>query len=266
MKRVSLGEIADLIDYGVTASANLEAVGPKFLRITDIQNGTVNWDVVPYCEADPSKLASSALRAGDIVFARTGATTGKSFLVADCPDRAVFASYLIRVRPGKRAHPPFLSQFFQSSDYWDQISLKAVGAAQPGVNASKLQELTIPFPDLPEQRRIAAILDGADALRAKRRAALARLDEMAQAIFVEMFEASKNTSDQWTTTTIGASLSLPLRNGISPAMHGSVEGEVLTLSAVTGGQFNAGAKKIAMFAAEVPAEKAVFASRRQCLA
>lgn len=197
MKRTHLGEVAERIDYGVTASAKLEPIGPKFLRITDIQDGTVDWTKVPYCQAEQRKLKTSALRIGDIVFARTGATTGKSFLIKNCPEHAVFASYLIRVRPGKQIDPSFLAQFFQSPDYWQQISLKAAGAAQPGVNASKLEELTIPLPVMSEQRRIAAILDQADALRAKRRAVLTQLDEMVRAIFVEMFGDVVANSAKW---------------------------------------------------------------------
>lgn len=187
MKMVALNEIAELIDYGVTASANAEAVGPKFLRITDIQDGAVNWDTVPYCEADARKLRTSRLAVGDIVFARTGATTGKSFLIRSCPESAVFASYLIRVRPSGAVHPEFLAQFFDSQSYWDQITLKSAGAAQPGVNASKLAELEIPLPPLEEQKRIAAILDQADALRRLRARALTRLNALGQAIFHEMF-------------------------------------------------------------------------------
>lgn len=210
MRRVPLGELAELIDYGVTASADFQAVGPKFLRITDIQDGEVDWTNVPYCKAEQRKLTSSTLRAGDIVFARTGATTGKSFLITTCPQQAVFASYLIRVRPSTQVDPSFLAQFFQSADYWKQISSKAVGAAQPGVNASKLKELAIPLPLLSEQRRIAAILDQADALRAKRRAALAQLDEMSRAIFVEMVKAPGSSA--WPTVAIG-SLAKSMRTG-----------------------------------------------------
>lgn len=187
MKTAALADLSELIDYGVTATANPNPVGPKFLRITDIQNGAVEWETVPYCEAANRKLAASRLRAGDIVFARTGATTGKSFLIRHCPDNAVFASYLIRVRPNAQIDSAFLAQFFKSSGYWEQISAKAVGAAQPGVNASKLQELEVPLPTPAEQRRIAAILDQADALRAMRQAALAQLDEMARAVFMDMF-------------------------------------------------------------------------------
>ena len=186
MKHVSLAEICESIDYGVTASASSAPVGPKFLRITDIQDGDVNWDTVPYCVSDERKLVSSKLMAGDIVFARTGATTGKSFLISSCPANAVFASYLIRVRPSRSVIPTYLGHFFNSPNYWNQISLKAVGAAQPGINASKLKELKIPLPPLEEQKRIAAILDQADALRRLRRRALDRLNNLGQAIFHEM--------------------------------------------------------------------------------
>jgi len=253
VKRTHLGEVAERIDYGVTASAKLEPIGPKFLRITDIQDGTVDWTKVPYCQAEQRKLKTSALRVGDIVFARTGATTGKSFLIKNCPEHAVFASYLIRVRPGKQIDPSFLAQFFQSPDYWQQISLKAAGAAQPGVNASKLEELTIPLPVMSEQRRIAGILDQADALRAKRRAVLAQLDEIARAIFVEMFGANNTLP----STMLSKALDFPLRNGVSPATDGQIEGEVLTLSAITGRVFDGSMKKQCKFGSKVPAEKRV---------
>lgn len=186
-RRMFLGEIAESVDYGVTASASRIPTGPKFLRITDIQNGSVNWDTVPWCECDARVAAGSRLEAGDIVFARTGATTGKSFLISTCPKDAVFASYLIRVRMKDGVDPRYVSTFFQSEDYWAQITKGARGAAQPGVNATTLKALEIPIPPLPEQRRIAAILDQADALRAKRREALVQLDSLTQSIFIEMF-------------------------------------------------------------------------------
>src|SRR5579863_8852429 len=91
-----LGDLAK-INYGYTESASTEQVGPRFLRITDIQNSHVDWDTVPYCPIATSDLPKYKLAEGDIVFARTGATTGKSYLIAEPPD-AVFASYLIRVQ------------------------------------------------------------------------------------------------------------------------------------------------------------------------
>lgn len=185
--RVQLGQIAQSIGYGLTASASREPIGPKFLRITDIQDGGVDWGDVPWCKAGTKAVAAARLGTGDIVFARTGATTGKSFLITSCPMDAVFASYLIRVRLGATADPSYVSHFFQTEDYWRQITKSARGVAQPGVNATTLKKLEIPLPPLPEQKRIAAILDAADALRAKRREALAQLDTLLQATFLDTF-------------------------------------------------------------------------------
>lgn len=68
------------INYGYTERACDEPVGPRFLRITDIQNDNVDWGKVPYCKIDSAEIPKYRLVHGDIVFARTGATTGKSFL------------------------------------------------------------------------------------------------------------------------------------------------------------------------------------------
>ncbi len=184
---MSLGELAESVDYGVTASASQQPIGPKFLRITDIQDGAVDWDGVPWCECDERSARDAQLDSGDIVFARTGATTGKSFLIRVCPTKTVFASYLIRVRLGRSAEPSFVRHFFQTPNYWAQITKSARGLAQPGVNATTLKALSVPLPPLPEQRRIAEVLDRAEALRAKRRAALAQLDTLTQSIFLDMF-------------------------------------------------------------------------------
>jgi len=196
--------VAEAIDYGFTASATTEQVGPKFLRITDIQNGLVNWSSVPWCSVNGRSVTSFRLKAGDIVFARTGATTGKSFLVRECPEDAVFASYLIRVRMNDSADPRFVSHFFDTPDYWRQIARSARGAAQPGVNATKLKGITIPFPPLPEQQRIADLLDRANALRTKRQAALALLQILTQSIFLDMFGNPATNPKGWPIGTLGA--------------------------------------------------------------
>lgn len=184
---ITLGDLADLIDYGVTASAVESPVGPKFLRISDIQDNSVNWNNVPWCECSAKEAENSKLANGDIVFARTGATTGKSFLIEDCPSETVFASYLIRVRVNDRLSARYLAHFFQTPNYWAQITKSARGVAQPGVNSTTLKQLRVPVPSLDEQKRIAEVLDRAEALRAQRRAALALLDELTQSIFLDMF-------------------------------------------------------------------------------
>ncbi|SRR6266699_1711811 len=154
-----LGELAR-INYGYTESASAEMVGPKFLRITDIQENGVDWANVPYCPIDASDYPKYKLADGDIVFARTGATTGKSFLVVNPPE-AVCASYLIRVQVSRaELLPPFLNLFFQTPVYWENIRAGVSGSAQGGFNATKLGELVIPFPtSTTEQQSIVARLD-----------------------------------------------------------------------------------------------------------
>ena len=110
-RRVAVKDMADSIQYGHTASAIERKDGPRFLRITDIQDGRVDWSAVPSCDIPKEDIPKYRLSSGDLVFARTGATTGKSFLIGDCPE-AVFASYLIRVRVSAHVESRYLAAFF----------------------------------------------------------------------------------------------------------------------------------------------------------
>lgn len=149
------------VAYGYTAKASSEIVGPKFLRITDVQNGCVDWGNVPYCPIDEKDHQKHKLEAGNIVFARTGATTGKSYLIESPPD-AVCASYLIKVSNlSDVLDPRFLILYFNTDEYWEDVDAGTEGAAQGGFNASKLKALQIPIPPLEEQKRIVAVLDAA---------------------------------------------------------------------------------------------------------
>jgi type I restriction enzyme, S subunit len=250
--RFSLKDVTTSIDYGVTASASSDAnVGPQFLRITDIQDDRVDWNTVPFCETSAKEEAAAILCPDDIVFARTGATTGKSFLIRTCPERAVFASYLIRVRPNRsRVVPRYLSWYFQTPDYWRQVTSSASGTAQSGVNASKLGALSVPLPPLPEQRRIADILDKADAVRRKRKESIALTESLLRSTFLEMFGDPVTNPKGWEVKALGELLSMPLRNGLSPASGGAHTASVLTLSAITRGAFNVSAVKQGAFAME----------------
>jgi len=155
LKKVN--EVSERLQYGYTQSAKQEPVGPRFLRITDIQNGSVNWDLVPYCECDEIVLNKYRLKNGEILFARSGATTGKTYLVQNCPE-AVFASYLIRLRLKSGIFPDYVYWYFQSPYYWNQITLR--GAAQPNMNAQILGNLEVPIPTSEsEQRHIVSYLN-----------------------------------------------------------------------------------------------------------
>jgi type I restriction enzyme, S subunit len=171
----NIGEISERIHYGYTASSTVVPTGTKLLRITDIQNNWVKWELVPYCMISEEDEQKYLLKKGDLVFARTGATVGKSFLIQDDIPRAVFASYLIRIILPNDIHREFVYYFFQSHSYWKQISEDQIGSGQPNVNASILSQLNIPLPPLNEQRRIVAKLEK---LLAKCEASKQRLDKI----------------------------------------------------------------------------------------
>jgi type I restriction enzyme S subunit len=153
---VRLGEVCEKPEYGYTASADDKPVGPRLLRITDIQNGRVEWDRVPYCRIENEN--DKYLNLGDILIARTGGTTGKSYLISDLPHKTVFASYLIRVRTKPDLIPEYLYLFLQTAMYWKQVEAHKRGGAQPNMNATLLSNIVLPFPSLSEQKRITAKL------------------------------------------------------------------------------------------------------------
>lgn len=154
-----LKNIAADVSYGYTAKSTVKNIGPHLLRITDIQDGNVNWSSVPFCEINENKKTQYLVEHGDLLFARTGATVGKSFLVNTEIPESVFASYLIRVRCYKGSKIEFMAHFFNSPNYWSQITEFSSGIGQPNVNGTKLKELEIPLAPIAEQKRIVSKLD-----------------------------------------------------------------------------------------------------------
>ena len=124
------------------------------LRITDIQNNAVDWNTVPYADYDEHRANAYLINDGDILFARTGATVGKSYLVKGLQDKAIYASYLIRVQTFNEILPEYVKYFFESAFYWDQIQKDSVGIGQPNVNGTTLSQLALPIPPINEQHRI----------------------------------------------------------------------------------------------------------------
>ena len=177
-------QIATKIQYGFTESASPVPVGPKFLRITDVQDGQVNWDHVPYCRC--LDMDEYKLKKGDIVFARTGATTGKSFLISDCPI-SVFASYLIRVQLQENVSPVYVYHFFQTEAYWSQIKLGITGSTQGGFNATKLRNIKLPVPPLADQLKFVAYVEKIEDLRAKQGKSEKELYDLFQSLLHRAF-------------------------------------------------------------------------------
>ncbi len=150
---VRLASLSLAIHYGYTASAASKG-NSKLLRITDIQNDAVDWKCVPYCTTKEKDLKTYQLRNRDILVARTGGTIGKTYIVRELDEIAVFASYLIRVIPLYEVNEEFLKLFMMTPCYWKQLIDVSSGTGQPNVNGQSLSNLILPIPPKEEQKRI----------------------------------------------------------------------------------------------------------------
>lgn len=186
--RTTLKEISTDVSYGYTASSQIEECGPKFLRITDIVPYFVNYKTVPYCKIDENKLKQYKLEKGDLIIARTGATTGYNYLFEDDID-VVFASYLIRFRLDRmKIVPRLIKYILKSNDYYGFINNNISGAAQPGINAPTLGNYSFLIPnELKDQQKIANVLSNYDDLIENNNKRIKILEEMAQKIYKEWF-------------------------------------------------------------------------------
>jgi type I restriction enzyme S subunit len=145
----TIGEICESVSYGYTASASRDEVGPKFLRITDIVPSTIDWAGVPFCEIPEDKGQKYLLKTGDIVVARTGATTGYAKRLNKLHPDTVFASYLVRARTKIGVSNLMLGILMESDEYKHFIQRNMGGAAQPQANAVVLTSMQLAVPPSP---------------------------------------------------------------------------------------------------------------------
>lgn len=157
-KWIRLGDLSKSIQYGYNAPAKSEG-SIKMVRISDIQDNKVMWDTVPYCEIDEDSVESYLLHENDILFARTGGTVGKSYIVSDIPEKAVFAGYLIRTSYSLSLNSKYMKYFMESRLYWKQLQSGTIATAQPNCNGKTLSKMIVPLPPAAEQIRIVDKVD-----------------------------------------------------------------------------------------------------------
>ena len=182
MRRVPLTSVAGLTQDRVSefhgerrylATGSLSDSGP-------IEPQLITW-------ADRPSRADLTVKSGDLCFARMKATQ-KVKLLDSSDEELILSTGFAVVRPDRHfVDPLFLFHVLRSKDFQDQKDALSHGATQQAITNAGIQQLEIPLPPLDEQRRIAAILDKADEVRSKRKAALETLETLSQAIFVEMF-------------------------------------------------------------------------------
>lgn len=189
---IRVGDLSDQI-RGVTYGKEDASKTPKdgylpVLRAGNItEHGLIYSDLVyvPTGKISPKQK----IKRGDIVIAASSGSldvVGKAAPALDDFDGG-FGAFCKVIRPNQKVDSKYLAHFFKTPEYRTIISSLAAGANINNLRSEHLDDLLVPLPSLPEQRRIAAILDEADALRTKRREALAQLDSLTKSVFIEMF-------------------------------------------------------------------------------
>ena len=150
-------------EYGIGASATEYIEGkPRYLRITDIGDSCrlLFNEIKGLDDADYEKYI---LKEGDIVFARTGNTTGKGYVYNREHGELVYAGFLIKYSIDNNiAKHNFIKYVIQSKRYWDWVSIMSTRSGQPGINSNEYSSFIIQLPPLKEQEKIASILSIVD--------------------------------------------------------------------------------------------------------
>ena len=214
-RRVSLRDVASQIDYGLTTSATDAKDGPKFLRITDIDKSFIEWGNVPHCVATPEQREKYALQSGDIVVARTGASTGRSQWVQVEAD-TVFASYLVRFRIFPDYDSRFIGYVLNSRAWKHYVDSVAHGkSAQPNMSASIMADFEFDCPPLSKQRAIAEVLGALDDKIAANNEAEATSRSLAQARFDALLRGKTSIAPLRSVLQLEYGKSLPASKRVS---------------------------------------------------
>ena len=161
-----LGEVASSFEYGLNAAAKEFDGVNKYLRITDIDDSSRVFkdDDLTSPDTDLSTAGSYQLHDGEILFARTGASVGKSFIYRESDGLVYYAGFLIRAKVKPEYDSEFVFQNTLGASYEKYIQITSQRSGQPGVNAKEYAEYTFLVPDYTEQKKIGGFLHQIDNL------------------------------------------------------------------------------------------------------
>ena len=185
-----LGEIAEKFDYGLNAAATDFDGKNKYLRITDIddENRYFKYDDVSSPDCILSESENYLLRENDIVFARTGASVGKTYIYNKQDGIVYFAGFLIRAHIKQEYDSLFIFQNTLSEPYNKYIQITSQRSGQPGVNAEEYKEYSVMCPPtLAEQQKIGQFFSKYDSLISAQQKEIDKLKEVKKALLQKMF-------------------------------------------------------------------------------
>jgi len=184
-----LSEICGTFEYGLNAAATTYDGKNKYIRITDIDDSShiFKTDDLTSPDADLDKADNYRLSDGDILFARTGASVGKTYIYK-APDGLVYyAGFLIRAKVKSEYDTEFIFQNTLTSEYDKYIRITSQRSGQPGVNAQEYGEYQLFAPLKDEQQQIGAYLRCLDNLITLHQRELEKLKNLKKACLEKMF-------------------------------------------------------------------------------
>jgi len=186
-----------VFQYGYTTSATKTDTGTKFLRISDIRNdGSIDWNSVPYGDISADDLQKFKLREGDLLFARIGATTGKTCIMRRKVPSSIFASYLIRFVPNEEVNPYYMFYFTQTRNYWKLVNAGKEGKLKKGLSASELKGFLCPLPPIQEQGTIAHVLQVIQEAKEKTEEVIRAIKELKKSMMKHLFTYGPVSSEE----------------------------------------------------------------------
>ena len=204
---VRLKDLCSLITKGTTPTSigfDFSDEGVGFLRVQNVSGGRVNFQngTLFIEESVHQELRRSQILPGDILLSIAG-TIGRTGVVPAHAPALNCNQALAIIRPEDKVFQPFLRHWLESDNAQSQMRGATVTGTIQNLSLAQVGGLQVPLPPLPEQRRIAAILDQADALRAKRQETLVQLDSLTQSIFIEMFGDPVRNERGWPLARFG---------------------------------------------------------------
>ncbi|WP_433860881.1 restriction endonuclease subunit S [Pseudomonas thivervalensis] len=201
-----LEDLCHFIKNGKSIQQSKEINGLPITRIETIANQSIDTSRVGYAGVSVESAGDFLLEVGDILFSHINSLEhlGKAAIYKGYPEKLVHGMNLLNLRPDKsKVDCDYLLRALRApvtKGKLLRIANKSVN--QASIAAGNLKKIEIPLPPLSEQRRIAAILDKVDALRAKRREAVAKLDQLLQSVFLEMFGDPVTNPKGWPVLSI----------------------------------------------------------------
>ena len=190
-EKCKFGDIATGFDYGMNAAAKPFDGENKYIRITDIDEASSTYNDTDIVSPDGSLTDNYVVNDRDILLARTGASTGKSYLYRKSDGKLYYAGFLIRANVTEH-NPYFVFSQLHTHRYWRWVSIMSARSGQPGINSQEYSSFPIFTTSLHEENKIASLLSRLDERIATQNKIIEKYESLIQAMCDTLIESDQH--------------------------------------------------------------------------